>query len=229
MLKFYYHFTPNPMKVALFLEEAQIPYETIPVDTRRGQQHDPEFLKINPNGKTPAILDGDIPVFDSTAILLYLASKHQQFLPTHHDAARAQVDSWLMFIATGIGPYCGQAVHFKHFAPEPKEYGVNRYDFEAWRHWKVLETHLEGKDWIACDTYSIVDMSAWGWARMIPFVLGADAWAQLPHIKRWFDVINARPAAQRAEKLKEQFEFKTQMDADSLRYLFPSNARLKSD
>jgi GST-like protein len=228
MIKFYFHTGPNNLKVALFLEESGVPYEIIPVDTRRGQQHDPVFLKVNPNGKTPAIKDGDVNVFDSNAILLYLAAKYHQFIPAHDDQSKAQIASWLMFIATGIGPYMGQNVHFKYFAPEPKEYALNRYDFEAWRHWNILEAHLKDKDWIACDEYSIVDMAAWGWARMIPFALGEDAWIKLPNIKRWIDRINARPAAQRAEKLKENFDFKTTMDEDALRNLFPSNNRLKS-
>lgn len=226
MIKLFYHPSPNPLKVALFLEEAQLPYEMVPVDTRKGQQHDPEFLKINPNAKTPAILDGDIPVFDSNAILLYLAAKHQLFLPAENDAQKAQIASWLMFIATGIGPYCGQAVHFKRYAPEPKEYAVNRYDFEAWRHWNIIEAHLKGKAWMVADSYSIVDMSLWGWARMVPFILGDDAWEKLPNIKRWIDVINARPAAQRAEALKTQHEFTIAVDDAAKRHLFPANARL---
>jgi GST-like protein len=226
MIKFFYHPSPNPLKVALFLEETQLPYELVPVDTRKGEQHDPGFLSINSNGNTPAILDGDIPVFDSNAILLYLAAKHEAFLPIQDDSHKAQIASWLMFVASGIGPYCGQAVHFKKFAPEPKEYAVNRYEFEAWRHWNIIEAHLTGKQWMIAEEYSVVDMSVWGWARMIPFILGDDAWEKLPNIKRWIDVINARPAAQRAEALKAQFDFKMTVDADALRHLFPANAKL---
>ena len=101
------------------------------MDTRKGEQHSAAFKAINPNAKTPALVDGDAIVFDSNAILLYLAEKTGQFLPGNTPAERAQMLSWLMFVATGIGPYSGQAVHFKHFAPEPKDYAVNRYDFEA--------------------------------------------------------------------------------------------------
>src|SRR5271168_5005321 len=122
MLKFYYSGAPNPTKIALFLEEAGLPYEPMPVDTRKGEQHKPEFLAINPNAKLPAIVDGDVTVFDSSAILLYLAEKTGKFLPEDTPVARGQLLSWLMFVASGIGPYSGQAVHFKHFAPEPKEY-----------------------------------------------------------------------------------------------------------
>src|SRR5690348_1240846 len=116
MLKFYFNGSPNPTKVALFLEEAGLPYEAIPVDTRKGEQFTPAYLKINPNGKVPAIVDGETIVFDSNAILLYLAEKTGQFLPPA--ALRGESLSWLMFAATGVGPYSGQAVHFKHFAAE---------------------------------------------------------------------------------------------------------------
>ena len=127
MIKFYYHPSPNPAKVALFLEEAHLDYEVVPVDTRKGEQFDPTFLAINPNAKTPALTDGDAVLFDSSAILLYLADKTGKFVASLTSADRGQLLSWLMFLASGIGPYSGQAVHFKHFAPEPKDYAVNRY------------------------------------------------------------------------------------------------------
>ncbi len=119
MLKFYYSGAPNPVKVALFLEEAGIEYEAIPVDTRRGDQHGAEFLALNPNAKVPVIVDGDVTVFDSNGILLYLAEKSGRFLLEDTPAARGELLSWLMFVASGIGPYSGQAVHFQHHAPEP--------------------------------------------------------------------------------------------------------------
>ncbi len=228
MIQFFFHPSPNPLKVALLLEEASIPYELVIVDTRKGDQHKSEFLKINPNAKTPAILDGDVRVFDSNAIMIYLAEKYQQFLPSSTDENKAEVLSWLMFVATGIGPYCGQAVHFKHFAPEPKEYAVNRYDFEAWRHWEIINDHLATRPYMVGSTYSIVDMSVWGWARVIPFVLGPAAFEQLPNVKRLLDEINARPAAQKAEAIKTQHTFKTEVDEDARKNLFPSNERLKS-
>jgi GST-like protein len=228
MIQLFFHPSPNPLKVALFLEEANIPYELIAVDTRKGDQHKPEFVAINPNAKTPAIVDGDVRVFDSNAIMIYLAEKYQQFLPANNDQNKAELLSWLMFVATGIGPYCGQAVHFKHFAPEPKEYAVNRYDFEAWRHWKIINEHLATRPYMVGGAYSIADMSVWGWARVIPFVLGPTAFEQLPHVKRLLDEINARPAAQKAEAIKTQHAFKTEVDEDARKNLFPSNARLKS-
>ena len=226
MIKFYYHPSPNPAKVALFLEESGLPYEVVPVDTRKGEQHAPGFLAINPNAKTPALVDGDAVVFDSTAILLYLAEKSGKFLPENTPAARAQMHSWLMFVATGIGPYSGQAVHFKHFAPEPKTYAVNRYDFEAWRHWNIIEAQLAKHRYMLGDQYTLVDMAVWGWARAVPFILGPDAWAKLPHVKRLLDEVNARPAAQRAEALKARYTFKTEMDEDARKAMFPQNARL---
>ncbi len=228
MLQLYYHPSPNPLKIALFLEEAGLPYELMPIDTRKGDQHSPAFRAINPNAKTPALVDGDVNVFDSTAILLYLAEKTGQFLPADTPSARGEMLSWLMFVATGIGPYCGQAVHFLHVAPEPKDYAVNRYTFEAERHWKLVEAQLAAKPWMLGDNYTLVDMAVWGWARMIPRYLGADGFAGLPNVKRHLDTINARPAAQRAEALKERFSFKQEMDEAARQALYPQNTRLAS-
>ena len=228
MIKFYFHPTPNPAKVALLLEETGLPYELVPVDTRKGEQHAAAFLAINPNAKTPALVDGDAVVFDSNACLLYLAEKTGRFLPANTPEQRAQLLSWLMFVATGIGPYSGQAVHFKHYAPEPKAYAVNRYDFEAQRHWGIVDARLADRRYMLGDTYTIVDMAVWGWARAMPFILGADAWEKLPNVKRLLDEVNARPAAQRAEALKTRHAFKTEMDDDARRAMFPQNARLQS-
>src|SRR5215213_4803261 len=122
MLKFYFNGSPNPTKVALLLEETGIAYEPVPVDTRVGAQFKPEYLAINPNGKVPAIDDDGVVVFDSNAILLYLAEKTGKFLPANNPKARGELLSWLMFVASGVGPFFGQAVHFKHFAPEKVDY-----------------------------------------------------------------------------------------------------------
>ena len=228
MLKFYYHPSPNPAKVALFLEESGLPYELVPVDTRRGEQHQPAFLAINPNGKTPAIVDGEVTVFDSNAILLYLAEKAGKFLPENTHKLRGELLSWLMFVATGIGPYSGQAVHFRHFAPEQLPYAVSRYLHEARRHWGIVDAHLAGRRYMVGETYTIVDMAVWGWARILPFVLGEEAWAELPNLKRLFDEISARPAAERANALKGRHAFKTEMDEEARRHMFPQNASLAS-
>jgi GSH-dependent disulfide-bond oxidoreductase len=220
VLKFYFHPAPNPMKVALFLEESGLPYEIVPVDMRKGDQFKPEFLAINPNAKTPAILDGDIRVFDSNAILLYLAEKTGQFLPEGSLRNRGELLSWLMFIASGIGPYSGQAVHFGHHAPKGLEYAVKRYAFEARRHWQILDGQARTGPFLLGDKYTIADMAAWGWARAVPYVLGDQAWGTLPHLKRWFDLVNARPAAARAEALKDKHVFKAEMDDEARRHLF---------
>ena len=223
MIKFYYHPSPNPAKVALFLEESGLPYELMPVDTRKGEQFAPAYLAINPNAKTPAIVDGDITVFDSNAILLYLAEKTGQFLPANTPAERAQMLSWLMFVATGIGPYSGQAVHFKHFAPEKLPYAINRYAHEAQRHYGILDARLANRRYMLGETYTIVDMAVWGWARVVTFILGDDAWGKMPHLKRLFDEISARPAAVRANALKEKHAFKAEMDDEARRFMFPQN------
>jgi GST-like protein len=226
MIKFYYHPSPNPAKVALFLEEAGLDYEVVPVDTRKGEQFAPAFLAINPNAKTPALTDGDATLFDSSAILLYLARKTGKFLGGETDVETAQMLSWLMLIATGIGPYGGQAVHFKHFAPEPKEYAVNRYMYEAERHWGLIEAQLAKGPYMVNGVYSIVDMSVWGWARAIPFLFGADAWSQYPNVKRLVDEIGARPAAVRAAALAAKHTFKQEMDEEARNNMFPQNKRL---
>jgi GSH-dependent disulfide-bond oxidoreductase len=220
MIKFYYNTSPNPAKVALFLEECRLPYEVIPVDTRKGEQFAPDFIAINPNSKVPAIVDGEVRVFDSNAILLYLAEKTGQFLPKHTPKARAELFSWMMFIATGVGPYSGQAVHFKHFAPKGLDYPFERYQFEAHRHYDILDAQLANGPYLLGSEYTIVDMAAWGWARVVPFILGDEAWATFPNLKRWFDSISARPAAQRANALRDRFTFKTEMDAEARRYMF---------
>lgn len=226
MLKFYYNTAPNPMKVALFLEESGLPYEPVPVDNRKGDQHKPEYRAINPNGKVPAIVDGEVAVFDSNAILLYLAEKTGKFLPENTPVARGQLLSWLMFVATGIGPYSGQAVHFKHHAPEKLRYAVNRYAFEAERHFGILDARLGRHRYMLGDVYTIIDMAVWGWARLAPFVLGEDEWEKLPNVKRLVDEISTRPAAARAIALKDRHVFKAEMDDEARRNMFPQNARL---
>ncbi len=219
MLKFYYSPAPNPMKVALLLEETGTEYEAVPVDTRKGEQHDPEFLKINPNAKLPAIVDGDTRVFDSNAIMLYLAEKTGRFMPA--DKHRGDMLSWLMFIATGLGPYSGQAVHFKHFAPEKLSYAIDRYQFEAERHYGILNDHLSANQYMVGEEYSFVDMTLWGWVRAAPFVVGEEVWEKFPNVKRLKDEISARPAATRAEAIKEQHTFKSEMDEEARGHMFP--------
>jgi GST-like protein len=218
MLKFYFNGSPNPTKVALFLEEAGLPYEAIPVDTRKGDQFKPAFLGVNPNGKVPTIVDGEVGVFDSNAILLYLAEKTGKFLPPA--SARGELLSWLMFVATGVGPFSGQAVHFKHHATEKVGYANTRYQYEAARHYGILNDRLGKNRYMVGNAYSIVDMDVWGWARLVPFIMGEEAWAKLPNVKRLVDEVSARPAAVRAVALKDKHTFKAEMDDEARGHMF---------
>jgi GSH-dependent disulfide-bond oxidoreductase len=218
MLKFYFNGSPNPTKVALFLEEAGLPYEAIPVDTRKGDQFKPAFLAVNPNGKVPTIVDGEVAVFDSNAILLYLAEKTGKFLPPA--SQRGELLSWLMFVATGVGPFSGQAVHFKHHATEKVGYANTRYQYEAERHYGILNARLAKNRYMVGGAYSIVDMDVWGWARLVPFILGEEAWAKLPNVKRLVDEVSARPAASRAVALKDKHTFKAEMDDEARGHMF---------
>jgi GST-like protein len=221
MLQLYYNTAPNPMKVALYLEETGIPYEPVPIDTRRGEQHSAEYLAINPNAKLPAIIDDGVTVFDSTAILLYLAEKTGKLLPPNTPKLRGELLSWLLFVASGVGPYSGQSVHFRRYAPEPMPYAVNRYTFEARRHFGILDARLARQRYLVGDDYSIADINAWGWTRTLPVVLGEDKWADFPHLKRLIDEITARPAVARVTALMQQHKFKTETDEEAKRALFP--------
>lgn len=229
MIRFYFHPTPNPAKIALFLEEAGLPYETIPVDTSRGEQHTPAFRSVNPNGKVPAIVDTEGPggrearVFDSTAILLYLAEKSGKFLGAQED--RTELLSWLLFIASGLGPFSGQAVHFQFAAPEGLDYAVNRYRREAQRHYQVLNDHLEGRAYIVGETYSIADISAWGWLNRASRVMKGsdDPLGAFPNLKRLLNTVDSRPAAARARAVGKDHAFKQVNDEETKRALFPSN------
>lgn len=229
MIRFYFHPTPNPAKIALFLEETGLPYEVVPVDTSKGEQHAPAFRAINPNGKVPAIVDTDGPggrearVFDSTAILLYLAEKTGQLLGAPAD--RPELLSWLMFIASGLGPFSGQSVHFQFAAPAGLDYAVNRYRREAERHYQVLNDHLDGRTYIVGTSYTIADISAWGWLdRAARVRKGADdPLGPFPNLKRLFETVNARPAVERARAVGKDHPFKRENDEETKRALFPSN------
>ena len=125
-----------------------------------------------------------------------------------------------MFVASGVGPYSGQSVHFRAYAPDKIDYAVNRYAYEAQRHFGILNARLTKQKYMIGDTYTIVDMDVWGWARLVPTVLGEAAWAKFPHLKRLVDEIGARPAAQRAVALKDKHKFKTEMDDEARRAMF---------
>jgi len=220
MIKFYYSGAPNPMKVALMLEECELPYQPMPVDTRKGEQHTPDYLAINPNAKVPAIVDGDATVFDSNAILLYLAEKTGKFLPPKSDKNRGELLSWLMFVASGVGPFSGQSVHFRHYAPEKNHYAINRYMYEAQRHYAICNERLGKHKYMVAGSYGIVDMALWGWARLIPNALGEEYWAKFPNVKRLVDEISARPAAARANAMRDKHKFKTENDEEARKALF---------
>ena len=230
MLKFYYNTGPNPMKVALCLEEMGLAYEPIPVDTRKGDQHSSYYLEINPNAKAPSIVDEGSVVFDSNAILLYLAEKTGKFITPNDPKSRADLLSWLMFVATGIGPYSGQAVHFQHMAPEKVKYAINRYLFEAERHYDILDNRLAEHKYMLGDTYSIVDMCVWGWARMLPKVIGEGELEKRTNLNRLMTEINNRPATKRANNISasNNHSFKVEIDAEASKFMFPQNERLKN-
>lgn len=229
MIRFYYHPTPNPAKIALLLEETGLAYELFPIDTSKGEQHTAAFRAINPNGKVPAIVDTEGPggkevrVFDSGAILLYLAEKTGQLLGAPED--KGELLSWLFFIATGIGPFSGQAVHFQHAAPEKLAYAINRYRREVERHYEVLDTHLKGREFIVGQGFTIADISAWGWLDRAPRVLPSDAapLAPFPNLERWFKAIDARPSVLKARAVGRGHAFKKEVDEETRRALFPSN------
>jgi GSH-dependent disulfide-bond oxidoreductase len=156
-----------------------------------------------------------------SAILLYLAEKTGKFLPAKTDKARGELLSWMFFVSSGVGPYFGQSVHFRVYAPEKISYATNRYAFEAQRHAGILDVRLGKQKYMLGDAYTIVDMNVWGWARLISTVLGDGAWDKFPNLKRLVDEISARPAAQRAMALKDRHKFKTEMDAEAMRAMFP--------
>ncbi|KOO02669.1 glutathione S-transferase family protein [Vibrio nereis] len=224
MIKFYYHPTPNPMKIALFLAETDLPFELVPVDTFKGEQHDAEFRKVNPNGKLPAIDDNGVFVFDSTAILLYLAEKHSQLLGQAEH--KAQLLSWLMFISSGLGPFSGQSVHFHYAALGPNDYAKNRFMKEAERHYAILDQHLAGRTYLVGEQFTIADISAWGWVDKADRVLGEGRLSDYPNLQTWFKRINSRPAVEMARTMGTRHEFKNIMDEEAKKALFPSNFNL---
>ena len=200
MIEVYSWATPNGHKVHIMLEECGLPYRVIPVDIGAGDQFEPGFLRISPNNKIPAINDPDGPdgapmaMFESGAILLYLASKTGQFLPTG-TRARFEVLEWLMFQMGGVGPMLGQAHHFRIYAPEKIEYAVNRYTNEARRLYGVMNTRLAKSKYIAGPQYTIADMAIFPWLRS--WKNQGIEWVDYPHLKGWFDEIAARPAVMR--------------------------------
>ncbi len=201
MIELYGGDTPNVWKPIILLEELGIPYERKPVDILKGEQFEPAFLAISPNNRVPAIVDTEpadggapLSVFESGAILLYLADKHGQFIP-QNPRGRSAVVEWVMWQMAGQGPMCGQAGHFRNYAPEKIPYGIERYSNEARRLYRVLDTRLDGRDYIAGD-YSVADMACWPWIYFRSHH-GVDL-AEFPNVERWWRAVEARPALVRA-------------------------------
>ena len=196
--------TPNGHKVHIMLEECGLPYEAIPVNIGAGEQFKPAFLAISPNNKIPAIVDPDGPdgkpisLFESGAILVYLAAKTGRFLPAG-DRARFEVLQWLMFQMGGVGPMLGQAHHFRMYAPEKIAYAIDRYTNEARRLYGVIDKRLEGNEWLGGAEYSIADIATFPWLRS--WQNQGIVLEDYPHLKRWFDTIAARPAVQRGVRV----------------------------
>ena len=217
MIEVYSWATPNGHKVHVMLEECGLEYRAIPVNIGAGDQFAPEFLAISPNNKIPAIVDPDGPdgrpisLFESGAILLYLAAKTGRFLPTDI-RARYRVLEWLMFQMGSIGPMLGQAHHFRLYAPEKIPYAIERYSNEARRIYGVLDKRLQGREWVASDDYSIADIAIFPWLRSWQNQ-GID-WADFPHLKRWFDRVAARPAVQRGVEVLASLRKPFRTDAE---------------
>ena len=204
MIDLYTWSTSNGRKASIMLEELGADYTVHPIHIGKGDQFTPDYLAINPNGKIPAIVDSDGPggapitVFESGAILIYLAEKSGRFLPTE-PVARMEVIQWLMFQMGGIGPMFGQVHHFLRAAKEQVPYGIERYGTEARRLYGVLDRRLEGRDHLAGDGYSIADIATWPW-------VFRREWQQIdladfPNVKRWFDAVGSRPAVERGMQI----------------------------
>ncbi|MDE0705640.1 MAG: glutathione S-transferase N-terminal domain-containing protein [Rhodospirillaceae bacterium] len=200
MIDLYTWSTSNGRKASIMLEELGADYTVHPIHIGKGDQFAPEFLAINPNGKIPAIVDSDGPdgapiaVFESGAILIYLAEKFGRFLPAA-PAPRMEVIQWLMFQMGGIGPIFGQVHHFLRAAKEKVPYGIERYGTEARRLYGVLDRRLDGRDHLAGDGYSIADIATWPW--VLRHEWQEIDLADYPNVKRWFDTVGSRPAVQR--------------------------------
>jgi GST-like protein len=203
MIDLYAWPTPNAHKVSIMLEECGLAYRVIAVDITRGEQFAPDFLAISPNNRMPAIVDPDGPdggpvsVFESGAILIYLAEKSGRFLPAGGNA-RYAVMQWLMFQMANLGPVCGQAHHFRQYAAGEAFYAAERFTNEAGRLYAVMDRRLGEAEYLAGD-YSIADMACWPWVRLHRH--HGQPWEDFPHVRRWFDAISARPAVQRGMEL----------------------------
>jgi GST-like protein len=227
MIDLYYWTTPNGHKITLFLEESGLPYRILPVNIGKGEQFEADFLQISPNNKIPAIVDPEpadggapIPVFESGAILLYLAEKTGRFLPADR-RGRHQVMQWLFWQVGGLGPMAGQNHHFRQFAPEPIPYAIDRYVKETARLYTVLNRRLAEGPFIAGE-YSIADMACYPW--IVPHERQGQNLDDFPHLQRWFEAITARPATRRAYARAQEVNPAAVMDAMTRRILAGQDA-----
>ncbi|MFN6566612.1 glutathione binding-like protein [Dendronalium sp. ChiSLP03b] len=227
MIDLYYWTTPNGHKITIFLEEVGLPYNIIPVNIGAGEQFQPEFLKVSPNNRIPAIVDrepanGDAPisVFESGAILLYLAEKTGKLIP-QDVAGRVEVLQWLFWQMAGLGPMAGQNHHFSSYAPEKIDYAINRYVNETGRLYAVLDKRLADREFVAGD-YSIADIAAYPW--IVPYERQSQKLEDFPNLKRWFETIQVRPATIRAYDKAEAFKNQTLDMEKSRELLFNQSA-----
>ncbi len=228
MIDLYYWTTPNGHKITLFLEEAGVPYVIHPVNLSRGDQFKPEFLAISPNNRIPAIVDqkpadggAPVPVFESGAILLYLAEKTGKFLPKDV-RGRFEALEWLFWQVGGLGPMAGQNHHFKQYAREKLTYAIDRYVNETGRLYAVLNKRLAERVFVAGE-YSIADMAIYPW--IVPHEGQGQKLEDFPHLARWFEAIRARPATQRAyAKAQEINQAPIVGDEESRKILFSQTA-----
>ena len=196
--------TPNAHKVSIMLEECAIEYKVVTVDITAGDQFESKFLEISPNNRMPALVDNQGPegkaisIFESGAILIYLADKVCLLMPAGGNA-RYDVLQWLMFQMGNLGPICGQAHHFREAAPERVPYAINRFTNEAERLYHVMDRRLKEIDYLAGKDYSIADIACWPWVRVHRY--HGQRWEDFPNVKRWFDDVSARPAVQKGMKL----------------------------
>jgi len=230
MIDLYFWTTPNGYKISILLEEVGLPYHLVPVHIGRGDQFKPEFLEISPNNKIPAIVDhkpddgGDpVSVFESGAILIYLAEKSGRFLPAGL-RARNEVIEWLMWQMANFGPMLGQNHHFSHYAPEKIYYAVERYLKETERLYGVLDDRLEGREFVAGD-YSIADMAIYPW--VVAHEKQGQDLADFPHVQRWYEVIRHRTATIRAYARGQEVNTSPTVDDESKLILFGQGRRGK--
>lgn len=229
MIDLHYWTTPNGHKITLFLEESGLPYRVNPVHIGRGEQFKPEFLAIAPNNRIPAIVDhapadGGAPLslFESGAILLYLADKTGQFVPADL-RGRSEVLQWLFWQMGGLGPMAGQNHHFSQYAPEKLPYAIERYVKETNRLYGVLDRRLADREFIAGDAYSIADMASYPW--IVPHRNQGQDLGDFPHLQRWFRAVAARPGTVRAYQVGERINQVPTMDEAAKKLLFGQDAR----